>query len=203
MELLHRLIEAIPELCDQGFLDASGGSVAVRTSKGIYVSPEFYGQLQRWNLTVEDFVLFPGEGDASMAKAGRRASGDSRIHRALLQEMKGWNFTYHGHPWGLLGFCYAQRPLLVSSDHTEFILSETSLEVPVLKPGKRDRLSRPENTAKLMKEHAGGKNYGAVLIGGSGPYLGGKDIATTIAYGQLLENAARAQHWQLAGSRPE
>ena len=76
MSRLSELIALLPELLASGLIDAGGGSIAVRDSAGIYVTPTQASRELRWKLSPDDFVLFPGGGEASMAAAtsSRRCS---------------------------------------------------------------------------------------------------------------------------------
>jgi len=187
----------IPELVQRGFLDESGGILAARTSRGIYVSPVQAGLNLRWRLTEDDFVLFPGEGDASMAKAGRRPSRENRVPRAVLNARPDWNFVYHGHPPGLLAFALAGHPLPVTEYHSGLIKSGKHVEIPVapqIPPGLPELASQ---VTELIAEHFDGCRHGAVLLGGNGPLVAGIELESTFALLVTLESVARAQSWRL------
>ena len=197
MERLGQLIAQIPEFCARGFLDESGGNLSVRTPRGIYVSPYRAGAELHWRLEEDDFVLFPGEGDASMAKAGRRPSRENRVPRAVLNARPDWNFVYHGHPQGLLSFALAGQPLPVTQHHSDLIRAGKPLTIPVtpaIPPGLPE-LS--EQVTQLVREHFADCEHGAVLLGGNGPLVAGVDVASTFAVLVTLEDLARAQLWRL------
>lgn len=197
MELVQKLLDLIPEMVSLGQLDASGGNLAVRTSHGICVTPTQAAELLRWRLTAEDFILFPGEGDASMARAGRRPSRDSRIHRAVLAAFPSWDFCFHSHSWGLLGFAMAHRPLPVSINLAEFFQRHKVLEVPVVPSIPSASPELAEQAAALMVEHFRGGPHGAVLLANHGVVVAGQGIESTLSLACALENLARAQHWRL------
>lgn len=198
MELVHRLLELLPGLAASGQLDASGGNLAVRTSRGICITPTQAAEQLRWQLTEDDFVLFPGEGEASMARGERRPSRDSRVHRAVLAAFPDWNFSYHSHSWGLLAFALAGRPLPVSMCHSGLFRRNRALEIPVVPAIPSSSPELAERTAEVMTAHFAGAPHGAVLLAGHGVVIAGLGIESTLSLAALLENLARAQQWQLA-----
>jgi len=197
MELVHRVLELLPDIVATGLLDASGGNLAVRITNGVSITPTQAAEQLRWRLAPEDFIMFPGGGEASMARAGRRPSRDSRVHRAVLAEFPNWNFSFHGHCWGLLGFAVAGKPLPVPACHTELFQRRRDLEIPVVPPISASSPELGEQTAAMMREHFDGSPHGAVLLG-HGVVVAGEGIESTLSLVQVLENLARGQQWRLA-----
>lgn len=197
MERLQQLIEYLPKLVNHGLIDVGGGNVAVRTEQGIFVSPSGASTDLHWQLTEDDFVLFPGEGDASMAKAGRRPSRSNWIHRAVLNAVPAWNFSLHGHLWGLTGFAYAKVPLELSEFHSGLLSKHTGVKVPVITVDKDNRQHTEAAIAKSFSKQAKGSNSAAALIVDDGPLFACKELKHLLSLGVMLENAARAQQWKL------
>jgi ribulose-5-phosphate 4-epimerase/fuculose-1-phosphate aldolase len=200
VQRLNRLLELIPELLASGLVDMSGGNFAIRTGRGICVSPTQAGEKLRWQLSPDDFVLFPGEGDASMARGGRRPSRDNRVHRAVLAACPEWNFLYHGHPWGLLGFALAKQPLPVPAAHAGFFGGRGPRVVPLVPEIPPGTAELAEQAAKVIFEEFKDCQCGAVLLGGHGPLVAGVEVDSTLSLAQVLESLARAQHWRLDSS---
>ncbi len=197
MERLHQLIEYLPTLISHGLIDVGGGNIAVRTSQGIIVSPSGASIDMHWELTQDDFVLFPGEGDASMAKAGRRPSRSNWVHRAVLNAVPSWNFCLHGHPWGLTGYAYAKVPLELSEFHSSLLTKHIRTSVPVITVDNDNRLHTEEAVGETFRKQAKGADSAAALIADDGPLLASKELKHLLSLGVMLENAARAQHWRL------
>lgn len=193
MDRLHELIECIPRFTGMGLLDCGGGTLAVRTEKGIYVSSLQAAEELDWQLSVDDFILFPGEGDASLARAGRRPSHENRLHRSILQEFSQWQFTYHGHPPGLLGFCYAQQPLPLSTTHAKRLGLRGRTDVPVASDASKGPEHQTAHAMGLLKESFGGSACGAVLVAGDGPVVAAANLNKLLATSRLLEDVAVAQ----------
>jgi L-fuculose-phosphate aldolase len=197
VDRLKRTLAVIPELYAQGLLDASGGNLAIRTSKGVFVTPSQAGEILRWKLGEEDFVLFPGEGDASMARAGRRPSRENRMHRQILAARPDWNFVYHGHPWGSLAFAIAGQPLPVPVAHSHLVQLNKICEIPLV-----DNL--PSGSAQLAMAAVEAINaafsdaaHAALLLAGHGIVVAGAEVESTLSLATGLENVARAQIWKL------
>ena len=98
MSRLKSLIALLPELLASGLLDAGGGSMAVRDGAGIYVTPTQASRELRWRLSPDDFVLFPGGGDAAMSRGARQPSRENKLHRAVLTARPDWNCESCGGP---------------------------------------------------------------------------------------------------------
>ncbi|HES58466.1 MAG TPA: hypothetical protein ENO21_03450 [Firmicutes bacterium] len=197
MDRLNELIRGIPRFTSLDLLDCSGGTLAVRSSEGIYVSSVQAAVELEWLLGVDDFVLFPGEGDASLARAGRRPSFENRLHRTVLQEIDGWNFTYHGHPTGLLAFSYAEQAIPISSTHARRLGLKTAGEIPVAEEQARGPEHHASRVVELLKESFGNSDVGAVLLAGDGPLVAAATLNKLIAATRLLEKIALAQMHRL------
>jgi len=196
----ERLLELIPELTASGLLDISGGNLSVRTERGVLVTPSLAGEQLRWRLGMDDMVLFPGDGDASMARAGRRPSRDNRVHRAILAARPDWNCVYHAHPWGLLAFCTAGQPLPVPIGFSEHFGRRGGREIPVVPELVPGTAELADKSAHISSEHFAGCTHGAVLLAGHGPVVAGCEVDSTLSLVQALENLARAQQWRLGAS---
>lgn len=200
MENLARLLELIPQFLRAGLLDYSGGNLAVRTSQGICITPTQAAEQLHWQLTGEDFVLFPGEGDASMARAGRQPSRDNRLHRAVLNARPDWSVSYHGHCWGLLAFALAGRPLQVPAAHATLLKPRRAIEIPVISEKPTSAPELAEEIGAAMTGQFAAAAHGAVLLGGHGVLIAGVEIRSTLSLATTLENLARAQQWRLGTS---
>ena len=197
MQRLQQLLEYLPELVSHGLIDVGGGNVAVRTEQGIFVSPSGASIDFHWDLTKDDFVLFPGEGDASMAKAGRRPSRSNWVHRAVLNAVPTWDFSLHGHPWGLTGYAYAQVPLEISEFHSSLLSKHSRTKIPIITVDKDNRQLTEKALAETFRLQAKGTSSGSALIADDGPLIACKELKHLLSLGVMLEKAARAQHWRL------
>ncbi|MDQ3023582.1 MAG: class II aldolase/adducin family protein [bacterium] len=190
MERLKSLLALIPELLASGLLDAGGGSIAVRENAGIYVTPTQASRQLRWKLTPDDFILFPGGGEASMSRGARQPSRENRLHRSMLASRPDWNCTFLGTSWGLLAYALAEKPLLLPEAHAWPLYRSRSVEIPILPSGSE---SPGEAAAELMNRHFIKSDLGAVIIGGSGPLITATEVNDVFSLAQTLENVARAR----------
>jgi len=194
MQRVKRLLQLIPLVEQAGLIDMSGGSFAVREAAGVYVTPQRVGEQWHWKLAEQDFVLFPGGGEASMARAGRRPCRESRLLRAILAAFPAWNAVWHGHPWGLLGYAIAGQPLQVPPHHAYAALGgERPATVPCV-AYTRDEESEVVDALKRAFDKTA---CGAVIVSGIGPFVAATEMEPAVAFGEALENLARAQQWRL------
>lgn len=192
MERLHQLLTIVPDLYRRGLLDASGGNLAVRSSRGVYVSPYQAGEQLRWQLDAEDFVLFPGGGEASMARAGRHPGRETRLHRAVLAARPDWNIVWHAHCWGLLSFAMAGVALPVPEHFAILLRPGKALSIPVAPDGE-PASGLVERVVAELGQNFNGASHGAVLLAGHGPLVAGTEVDSTMCLVETLENLARAQ----------
>lgn len=194
MQGVARLIQLLPRAEQAGLIDMGGGAFGIRESKGVYTTPQRVGEQWNWRLEEADFVLFPGGGEASMARAGRRPCRESRLLRAILNACPQWNCIYHGHPWGLLGFALADQGLAVPAHHAYVAFgAERATEVACV-PYARDGEAAVVTAIQRSFEKA---RLGAVNVSGVGPFVAGSEIEPCLAFAESLEGLARAQHFML------
>lgn len=193
MDRHERFVALLPELVAAGLLDAGGGSAALRTDSGVVLTPTQASRALRWKLSIDDLVLFPGSGEASMARAGRQPSLENRLHRSVLAARPDWNCTLLCQGWGLLGFALASRSLPVPRAYSWPISRGRGIEVPLVEcdASNPDELSVAVNAA--LAEHFPKKELGAVLVRDFGPFLAGTELEAVLSFAQSLETLARAQ----------
>jgi len=133
-----------------------------------------------------------------MARAGRRPSRENRLHRAVLNLRRDWNFSYHGHSWGVLGFALPGRALPVSAHFAHLLRHGKALEIPVVPPIPSGLPQLAEAVVEAISSTFAGCTHGAVLLGGHGLLVAGAEVESTLALVTALEGVARAQLWQLA-----
>lgn len=194
MQRVRHLLEILPRAEQAGLIDMSGGAFAVRGSKGFYITPQRMGEQWTWQLSEADLVLFPGGGEASMARAGRIPCRESRLLRAILAANPQWNVVYHGHPWGLLSFALAGQALPVPPHHAHAALGgERPASVPCVTYTRDDEAAVITALRKAFDKTA----LGAINIAGYGPFVAGPEIEPCLAFAESLEALARAQQFRL------
>jgi ribulose-5-phosphate 4-epimerase/fuculose-1-phosphate aldolase len=191
MSRLKELIMLLPELLTGGLIDAGGGSMAVRESAGIYVTPTQASRDLRWKVSPDDFVLFPGGGEASMSRGARQPSRENKLHRSVLTARPDWNCTYLGASWGLLAYALAEEALQVPEAHAWPLGRGKNVEIPVQPAFFAGEMS--DKVTELLARTFAKNNLGAVIIGGLGPLIAGTEVRQVFSLAQTLENVARAR----------
>ena len=197
MERLHNLVSLLPDLSARGLIDWTSGDMAVRTSRGIFTSPAGAGDELRWRLGADDFVLFPGESNASMARAGRRPHRDNRLHRAVLQALPAWNYVLQLSTPGLLGFALAGRSLLLNSHLSYPIHRGKDCVIPLSADLHDSAVGYPERIVETLHESFANNRSGAVILAGRGALIAAEDLELTVSLAQLMEKTALAMQWSL------
>jgi hypothetical protein len=199
MQSVTELLAAIPGLRAQGLLGLSGGTLGLRASEGVYVTP-FQAALELdWQIAAEDLVLFPGGGEASMARAGRRPCIDNRLHRIILNANKSWTCSYVGNMPGLLSFAIAGQLLELPHEYSALFQKNPRIEaVPVTNHLPLSSVELQDQMNSLLAEQFSRSQCGALLIGGYGCVVAGANVQTASALFLVLERLALAQQWKLA-----
>ena len=194
---MKKILELIPQLQTSGFLDRSGGAVALRDSRGILVSPENAGELMEWQLAEEDLVLFPGGGDASMARAGRRPSHMNRWLRAILSVRMEWRCSVQPVGWGAMAFALAGCELPLHNVNPHLFKALKGSFIPVVS-AEQDVEAQQTQLTELVGRTFGRSSFAAVLIEGEAVIVAGSETSLMPAALQTIEGLARAQQWILS-----
>ena len=194
---MRKLLELIPQLHASGYLDRSGGAIALRDERGFLVSPENAGELMKWELAEEDLVLFPGEGEASMARAGRRPSRMNRWLREMLSVRREWRCCIQTMGWGAMSFALAGRELPLHNVSQQIFKTGRGSNVPLVTSSVDTNAQAQELKEKVSRVFSR-SNFGAVLIEGEAVVIAGVDTDFLPAAMDSLEGLARAQLWMLS-----
>ena len=198
MEHVDHMLAQVPRLCADGLLGLAGGSLGCRTEEGVYVTPYQAAQELHWQITVDDLVLFPGGGEASMARAGRRPCVDNRLHRVMLNANPNWSYSYAGNLPGLLGYALAGRELPLPHEYGGFIQKTPRTEtIPVTAKLALNASELDEQITSFVAAQFGKSSFGAVLVGGYGYVAASSTLSQLSGMVLILERLALAQQWLL------
>lgn len=197
MDVISQLLEVIPEFAGRDLIDNDGGSFAMRTLEGILISPAQAGPELAWVLNGDDFVLFPGGGDASMAKAGRRPAPESLWLRTALDAGKKWAVACFLQPVGVMAFTYARQPLPVSPNHAGDLWPKQVEEVPIAGLEAKNSSQVATELGETMRAHFDNSDTGAVLVGQAGCVIASVSVDCMLRAAIIIEKAAEAQMWRL------
>ncbi len=103
---------------DRRLSDSAGGNISQRASDGnIYMSPRYCGSRLRWQLAPEHIICVSPEG--KLREGEGELSREVRMHLAIYKHFPECNGVCHAHPYHLLVFACAERPLPPTSEQTE------------------------------------------------------------------------------------
>jgi ribulose-5-phosphate 4-epimerase/fuculose-1-phosphate aldolase len=197
VQRVRELLALLPELAGRGLLDASGGSFAVRSSRGIYITPAQAGAQLGWKLTEDDLVLFPGDGEASMARAGRQPHRENRLLRAALYARGDWNAALRLHWPGLMSFALAGRAVPLPAEHAASYFGGGDMALPCVERREPGHMAHSERIGAALSETFAGEELGAVLLAGLGPLIAGAELQRALGFAERLERLAVAQAYLL------
>lgn len=178
------IIEIMNHMIDKGLTDFSGGNMALRVGKRVYVTQAYSAIKYRWklkpdNIIVTDIDKNVFEGDKN------KISREGDLHYGILKRFPGVNCTIHGNAF--------YTPLLASLGMPAKGTTETATyynmdEIPSIAEGI-EPLSDEENNAiftELEKLNAKGQAL-AVTMPYHGLIVGGDDADDTFAKFEAIE----------------
>lgn len=155
--------------------DMAGGNISVREGDTIYVSARFSGSKKHWQITPDDVIFGDLTTDAILENP--RFSREGRAHLAIYRTFPEVGSVIHAHPFHILPFCAAGRPI-------EPLLEQTQKfgVTPMLSyaPAHSPQLAENIIAGLRGKEEAIRKQAAAVLAERHGIFVAGKDLLAVI-----------------------
>lgn len=155
--------------------DMAGGNISVREGDTIYVSARFSGSKKHWQITPDDVISGDLTTDAILENP--RFSREGRAHLAIYRTFPDVGSVIHAHPFHILPFCAAGRPI-------EPLLEQTQKfgVTPMLSyaPAHSPQLAENIIAGLRGKEEAIRKQAAAVLAERHGIFVAGKDLLAVI-----------------------
>lgn len=172
----------VEQICDVAHLmferrltDMAGGNISVREGDTIYVSARFSGSKKHWQITPDDIISGDLTTDAILENP--RFSREGRAHLAIYRSFPDVRSVIHAHPFHILPFCAARRPI-------EPLLEQTQKfgTTPILAyaPAHSPQLAENIVAGLRGKEEAIRKQAAAVLAERHGIFVAGKDLLAAI-----------------------
>lgn len=158
-------------LFDRRLTDFSGGNISIRDGVNVYVSPRYAGAKYHWNLSPEHIVCGPVATDELLDNPS--FSREGKAHLAVYRNFPDVGAIIHSHPFHVLPFCSAEKPLPPVLEGTEKFGV-----VPVLPwaPAHSQELANSIVDALRGKEAMIRKQAAAVLLARHGVFVAAKDI---------------------------
>jgi L-fuculose-phosphate aldolase len=191
--LPEQIVEVARLLFDRKLLDIAGGNVSARSGSHVYMSPRYSGGQQHWQLDLSDIVC--GELGSAELLGNPRLSREAKVHLAVYSQFPEVNGVIHAHPFHILPFVSAGKPIPPVLEQTE-------------KFGSVDPVpAAPAHSAVLAENVVAGlrgkvdnirKQAAAVILPRHGILVAGKDIlAAADALERIDWNAwcILARHW--------
>jgi L-fuculose-phosphate aldolase len=176
METPNELVAYIGRmLFERRLTDMSGGNISLREGGQIYISPRYSGSRKHWQLTPEDILQASVETDELLEHP--LCSRESRVHLAIYRSFPDVNGIVHGHPFHVLPFCAADRPI-------EMILESTqklgTVDVIKAAPAHSPDLSANVVQGLRGKEDCIRRQAAAVLAPKHGIFVAGKTLMAAL-----------------------
>jgi L-fuculose-phosphate aldolase len=113
--MMHK--QSIPEqivyvarrMFERRLTDMAGGNISVREGDNLHITPRYAGSKQHWQLTTDDILHGPVEGDAILQQP--RFSREGKAHLAVYRAFPDAGAVIHAHPFHVLPFCVAGRSI--------------------------------------------------------------------------------------------
>lgn len=178
------IIEIMNHMIDKDLTDFSGGNMALRVGKRIYVTQSYAATKYRWKLRPDDIIVTDIDKNV-MEGRKEKISREGDLHYGVLKRFPEINCTIHGNAF--------YTPLLSSLGITVKGTTETAqyyniVEIPSIPEGI-EPLSDEENNAifsELEKLKAKDQTL-AVIMPYHGLIVGGKDADETFAIFEAIE----------------
>lgn len=162
-------------LFERRLTDMSGGNISLREGGQIYISPRFSGSKKHWQLVPEDILKGPIDTDELLADP--MCSRETRVHLAIYRSFPDASGIVHAHPFHVLPFCAADRPI-------EMILESTrkfgTVDVIRAAPAHSPDLAANVVEGLRGKEQNIRAQAAAVLAPKHGIFVAGKTLMAAI-----------------------
>ena len=165
------IVDVAGKLFARRLTDVSGGNVSARDGDTIYITPRYAGSRQHWDLATDDILSADIGGDDVLEHP--RCSRESRIHLAVYRHFPEVTGIVHAHPFHVLPFCVAGRPI-------EMVLESTqkfgSVDVIAAAPAHSQTLADNVVAGLKGRKECIRKQAAAVIAPKHGVLVAGKDL---------------------------
>lgn len=114
---LEQIIYAGKRLFERRLLDMCGGNISVREGDTIYITTRFSASQRHWQNKPEDIIF--GQVNSDEIMQDPRFSREGKAHLAIYRHFPDVTSVIHAHPFHILPFCAAQRPIEPVLEQTE------------------------------------------------------------------------------------
>lgn len=155
--------------------DMSGGNISARSGDTVYITPRYAGSKQHWQLAPEDILSGPVASDDLLSDP--RFSREGKAHLAIYRNFPDVTAVIHAHPFHVLPFCVAEKPIIPVLESSEKFVS---VDVVPYAPAHSDELAQNVVAGLQGKEASIRKQAAGVLLPRHGIIVAGKDLNAAI-----------------------
>lgn len=155
--------------------DMSGGNISARDGSTMYISPRFSGGQKHWQLEVGDIVS--GSIDTDDILHHPMFSREGQTHLAIFRNFPDANAVIHAHPFHVLPFCAASKPIKPVLEGTQKF---GTIECVPQAPAHSSVLAEHVVASLIGKEDRIRKHAAAVLLPYHGIIVVSKDLYLAI-----------------------
>ncbi len=105
----EQIVSVGRRMFERRLTDMSGGNVSARDGNTMYITPRFSGGRKHWQLEISD--VLPGQVDTDDLMHHPMFSREGQTHVAIYRNFPDANAVIHAHPFHVLPFCAASRPI--------------------------------------------------------------------------------------------
>ncbi len=177
------MLPSLPELIvycarmmfERKLTDISGGNMSAREGDEFYITPRYAGAKQHWMLEPHDILKGKIGTDAILEDP--RCSREARAHLAVYRNFPDVQAVIHAHPYHVLAFCTAEKPI-------EMVLESTQkferVELVEAAPSHSQTLADNIVAGLRGYEDSIRTQAAAVLIPRHGILVAGKDLLAAL-----------------------
>lgn len=173
--IIEQIIYAGHRLFERKLLDMAGGNISVRNGDQIFITTRYSGSKRHWQNQASDIISDNVASDELLNHP--RCSRESKAHLAIYRHFPEVGAVVHAHPFHILPFCAAGRPI-------EPVLEQTqkfgTIKVVKEAPAHSTELANNVVDALVGQEATITKQAAAVLLPHHGIIVAGKDLMATV-----------------------
>jgi L-fuculose-phosphate aldolase len=173
--IIEQIIYAGHRLFERRLLDMCGGNISVRDDDKIYITTRYSGSKRHWQNQPEDIISGNIDGDDLLDNP--RFSREGKAHLAIYRNFPDVTGIVHAHPFHILPFCAAARPI-------EPVLEQTEkfgvIKVIKYVPAHGAELAQNVVDGLLGQDERVKKQAAAVLMPKHGIMVAGKELMAAV-----------------------
>jgi L-fuculose-phosphate aldolase len=167
----EQIIYAGQRLFERKLLDMCGGNISVRNGDKLLITARYSATRRHWQNSPDDILVGNIYDDSLLEDP--RCSRESRAHLAVYRNFPDVTAVIHAHPFHILPFCVAGRPIEPVLEQTQkFGLIKVVGEAPAHSQQLADNVAN----GLMGQEAAIQKQAAAVLLPHHGIIVAGKDL---------------------------